>query len=167
MSQAKFKFLVAELCRKMANYESEQNYWDAAQGQNQKQDFHFEMPEQFGGEELWVTFKRLVNVISLNIPDRAFQSFDPTFQPQASPAQGLYANVPPNQNFGGSFLDPSQSASMLSGPSEFGQENAYSGNSFDDEPPLLEGKNIISIEIRTENWKFPISIQNWVSIHST
>jgi hypothetical protein len=35
----------------MANYGNEQNYWDAAnQGQNQQQDFNFEMPDQFGQE---------------------------------------------------------------------------------------------------------------------
>lgn len=32
----------------MANYGNDQNYWD--NGQNQQQEFNFEMPDQFGQE---------------------------------------------------------------------------------------------------------------------
>lgn len=69
---------------------------------------------------------------------RNFQTFE-NVAPIAS-EQAPYTNVPPSQ-FGGSFLDPSQSAAgNLYGQSEFGQQKAYTGNEFDDEPPLLEGK---------------------------
>lgn len=59
----------------------------------------------------------------------------------SSPAtQATYSNVPPTQ-FGGSFLDPSQAAPVY-GQGDFGQQKTFTENEFDDEPPLLEGKNI-------------------------
>lgn len=49
-----------------------------------------------------------------------------------------YSNIPPPQ-YDGSFLDPSQAPTgNLYGQSDFGQKS-YTGNDFDDEPPLLEG----------------------------
>jgi hypothetical protein len=60
----------------------------------------------------------------------------------ATPNQAPYTNVPPAQYGGGSFLDPSQTASMY-GQGDFSQQKAYTENEFDDEPPLLEGNKII------------------------
>jgi hypothetical protein len=96
----------------------------------------------------WITFKtlsRLQHLICVfPLPfHRNFQTFDNTAQASTAPAHdhNLYANVPPAQ-FGGSFLDPSQTASSgLYGQGDFGQSKAYTENEFDDEPPLLEGKN--------------------------
>lgn len=69
---------------------------------------------------------------------RNFQTFEAPQAPVVDPHQP-YVNVPPNQ-YGGSFLDTSQiPPSGLYGQGDFGQQAAYTGNEFDDEPPLLEG----------------------------
>ena len=70
---------------------------------------------------------------------RNFQSFENTAPTE--PTQAPYANVEPSQ-FGGSFLDPSQpaSSSFYGQGADFDQQKSYTGNEFDDEPPLLEGK---------------------------
>lgn len=73
-----------------------------------------------------------------NSISRNFQSFENAAPAvSAAPTQAPYSNVPPAQ-FGGSFLDPSQAAPIYG--QEFGQEKTYTGNEFDDEPPLLEGQ---------------------------
>jgi len=102
----------------MSNFNN-QNFWDG-QSQNQNQDFNFEMPEQFGEE--------------LN-----FQTFDAA-PPVVADVNQPYSNIPQNQ-FGGSFLDPSQTSSAgRYGQGDFGQQQGYTGTGtdFDDEPPLLE-----------------------------
>jgi hypothetical protein len=75
---------------------------------------------------------------------RNFQSFDnvaPTTTMTTAPMNpNSYTNISP-QSFGsGDFLDPTQSPSAnLYGQADFGQKS-YTGNDFDDEPPLLEGE---------------------------
>ncbi|CRK86391.1 CLUMA_CG000178, isoform A [Clunio marinus] len=97
----------------MANYGNNQNFWDGT-GQNQSQDFNFEIPDQ----------------------ELHFQTFENTQQPSGT--QITYTNVPPGQ-YAGSFLDGSQAATgNLYGNTEFGEQKTYTGNEFDDEPPLLE-----------------------------
>lgn len=131
----------------MANYGNNQNFWDG-QAPNQNQDFNFEMPDQFG-QELWdymtliMDGKALTTVICMH---RNFQTFDNQAQAPAAQTQdnNLYANAPPG-NYGGSFLDPSQTTSSLYGQGDFGQKS-YTGNEFDDEPPLLEGKLILVLK---------------------
>lgn len=71
-------------------------------------------------------------------PRRNFQSFESTAPIEAT--QAPYSNVAPAQ-YGGSFLDASQpAANSFYGQGDFGQQKAYTGNEFDDEPPLLEGE---------------------------
>lgn len=71
---------------------------------------------------------------------RNFQTFE-NVAPIVQPNQAGYPNDQPSQ-FGGSFLDASQAApNSFYGQSDYGQQQkSYTGNEFDDEPPLLEGK---------------------------
>ncbi|KAG5679170.1 hypothetical protein PVAND_008760 [Polypedilum vanderplanki] len=100
----------------MANYgNDQQNYWNMPPPQQQQsttnQDFNFEMPDQFGQQ--------------LN-----FQTFDvnaTTSPPNIDYAPSGYGNQ--------AYLDPMASAY---GQSDLGQQKSYTGNEFDDEPPLLE-----------------------------
>jgi hypothetical protein len=70
---------------------------------------------------------------------RNFQNFDSGAQAQTLHDPNPYANVPP-AHYGGSFLDASQAPNMMYGQADLGQQKAsYTGNEFDDEPPLLEG----------------------------
>lgn len=66
---------------------------------------------------------------------RSFQTFENAAP--IAPTQAPYANVAPAQ-FGGSFLDPSQATPIYS-QGDFAQQKTYTGNEFEDEPPLLEG----------------------------
>ncbi|CAO1360416.1 unnamed protein product, partial [Diamesa tonsa] len=100
----------------MAAYESDPNYWS---GQGQTQDFNFDMPDQFGQE--------------LN-----FQSFENT--PNTAPVAPMpYANVPPPQ-YGGSFFDPTTAMppANVYGQPNVAEQKSYTGNEYEDEPPLLE-----------------------------
>lgn len=82
---------------------------------------------------------------------RNFQTFEAA-QPAVADPHQPYANIPPNQ-FGGSFLDASQTSSAgLYGQNDYGvQQKAYTGNDFDDEPPLLEGKHNANAESNKRN----------------
>lgn len=128
----------------MANYGDGQNFWDG-QGQSQNQDFNFEMPDQFG-QELWDFHQSSDGpemILVLTFLLRNFQNFDNAAQAPAAVTHdhNPYANVPPAQ-YGGSFLDASQTSSNMYGQADFGQQKAYTGNEFDDEPPLLEGMQV-------------------------
>jgi hypothetical protein len=70
---------------------------------------------------------------------RNFQTFDTSAQQQQ---QQQTPQQPPITNYGmpnygnQSYFDPTPS---MYGQSDLGQPKAYTGNEFDDEPPLLEG----------------------------
>lgn len=74
---------------------------------------------------------------------RNFQSFENT--PNTAPsAPSPYANVAPPQQYGGSFFDPTTAmppANVYGQPNVQEQKN-YTGNEYEDEPPLLEGNLI-------------------------
>lgn len=71
---------------------------------------------------------------------RNFQSFENT--PNTAPVAPMpYANVPPPQ-YGGSFFDPTTAMppANVYGQPNVAEQKAYTGNEYEDEPPLLEGK---------------------------
>lgn len=73
---------------------------------------------------------------------RNFQSFDNT-QPSVPPNYDATYAQPPAQGLGG-FYDPTAYTDTSYGPDKSGKQGGSggggTGNEFDDEPPLLEGK---------------------------
>lgn len=96
----------------------------------------------WGTRSVWTRIVSFINssfgnwdIYSEQYLNRNFQNFENV---AASP-QVPFSNV---SQFGGSFLDPSQTSGNIYGQADFGQQKSYTGNEFDDEPPLLEGLSI-------------------------